>query len=97
MTDNDQIVSLAAGVVLQVIDGEALILNLNDEAVFSLNETGARIARLIEDGQPLRVIAETLSREYDISRADAQREVESLVTVLREQRLVISGPSKRDR
>ena len=94
MTENDQTVSLAAGVVLQVIDGEALILNLNDEAVFSLNETGARIARLIEEGQPLRVIAETLSREYDISREDAQREVEGLVTVLREQRLVISRPSK---
>jgi hypothetical protein len=94
MSDNDQTVSLAAGVVLQVIDGEALILNLNDEVVFSLNETGARIARLIEEGQPLRVIAETLSREYDISREDAQREVEGLVTVLREQRLVISRPSK---
>src|SRR4026207_318252 len=46
-------VSFAPDVIVQTIDGEALILKLHDEEVFSLNATGARIAQLIADGQRL--------------------------------------------
>ena len=48
MADLWQQLSFAPDVVVQVINGEALILKLHDEEVFSLNETGARVAQLIE-------------------------------------------------
>ena len=40
-------VAFARDVVIQVIGGDALVLNLRDETVFSLNPTGARIAELL--------------------------------------------------
>ena len=42
MTDYTQTLSFAPDVVVQNIQGEALILKLQDEEVFALNTTGAR-------------------------------------------------------
>ena len=50
MADHWQKLSFAPDVVVQVINGEALILKLQEEEVFSLNETGARVAQLIDEG-----------------------------------------------
>jgi hypothetical protein len=82
-------VSFAPDVIVQTIDGEALILKLHDEEVFSLNATGARIAQLIADGQRLDALVDILSREYGVSRNDVEREVGSLVQTLLSKGLVI--------
>jgi hypothetical protein len=91
MTDSQQTVCFAPDVVLQVIEGEALILKLRDEVVFSLNETGARIAQLIADGQRIDVVVDTLSREYGIDRDAVKREVQGLVGALLSNGLLVAG------
>lgn len=89
--EEQQTFSFVEDVVLQVIGDEAVILKLQEEVVFSLNETGARIAQLIAAGHPLGIVIELLSREYGISRDDMAREVKGLVDVLRSRRLVVIG------
>lgn len=90
MADRAQRLSFAPDVIVQTIDGEALILKLHDEEVFSLNQTGARVARLIADGQPLDAIIDILSAEYGVGRSDVQREVGDLVRALVTRGLLIS-------
>jgi len=82
-------VSFAPDVIVQTIDGEALILKLQDEEVFSLNATGARIAQLIGEGQRLDTLIDILSSEYGLSSKDVEREVDSLVQKLLSKGLVI--------
>ena len=89
-------VSFAPDVIVQTIDGEALILKLHDEEVFSLNATGARIAQLIADGQRLDALVDILSREYGVSRNDVEREVGSLVQTLLSKGLVIVDRDRGD-
>jgi len=89
-------VSFAPDVIVQTIDGEALILKLHDEEVFSLNATGARIAQLIADGQRLDALVDILSREYGVSRNDVEREVGSLVQTLLSRGLVIVDRDRGD-
>ena len=89
MSDNSKVVSLASDVVLQVIDGEALLLKLDDETVFSLNDTGARIAQLISEGQAVDAMVRALSGEYGRSRENVERDVNSLVQELLLQGLVV--------
>lgn len=79
----------ASDVVLQVIDGEALVLKLQDETVFSLNDTGARIAQLIDGGHPVEDVARILSHEYGAPRDAVESEVKGLVSVLRTKGLVV--------
>lgn len=94
MTNNQDTFRLAPDVVLQVIDGEALMLKLQDEVVFSLNETGARIAQLISEGQQIGAIVDILSREYGQSRDDIDREVNRLVQALQARNLLVAARTR---
>lgn len=89
MIDNTNRLFFASDVVLQVIKGEALVLKLQDETVFSLNDTGARIAQLIESGHATDAVVRTLCHEYGASRAEVEPEVAALVQTLRARGLVV--------
>jgi len=89
MVDYRQKLSFAPDVVVQVINDEALILKLQDEEVFSLNETGARVAQLIDEGRSLDAVIDTLTAEYETSREDIEREVNDLVQALMSKGLVV--------
>jgi hypothetical protein len=85
---------LAPGVVLELIDREAVLLKRGDEAVFSLNDTGARIAELISSGVRLDHVVEALSEEYGCSRTRVEGEVVDLVHTLSARGLVVTEPSE---
>ena len=70
MISCQQPMQLAPDVVLQFVGDEALLLKLHDEAVFTLNETGARIALLISEGFTLEAVTQRLSREYEADQAE---------------------------
>jgi Coenzyme PQQ synthesis protein D (PqqD) len=82
-------VSFAPDVVLQVIDGDALLLKLQDEEVFSLNATGARIAELVAEGLFLDAIVARLAHEYEASPSDVRKDVDDLVRTLRAKGLLV--------
>lgn len=94
MVDHRQTFSFAPDVVVQVIKGEALILKLQEEEVFSLNETGARVAQLIDEGRSLDAMIDTLTAEYETSRQDIEREVNDLVQALVSKGLVVRRESQ---
>ena len=81
--------SLALDAVLQVAGDEALVLKLSDETMFSLNATGARIARLIVDGQHVEAVVDALTTEFRLNRSDVERDVEDLLHALVTRGLLI--------
>ena len=93
MTDRQQRLTFAADVILKVIDREALILKLDDEVAFSLNETGARIAQLIAEGKGIDAVVDVLVGEYATERSEVDREVTSLVEALLGKGLLVVGDS----
>jgi hypothetical protein len=94
MAEHSQKLSFAADVVVQVINGEALILKLHEEEVFSLNETGARVAQLIEQRQSLDEVIDTLAGEYETGREHIEREVHALVQALVSKGLIVRRESQ---
>ena len=82
MSARRQGVAFAPDVVVQVVNGEALLVKLDDESVFSLNETGARIAQLIAGGDDLDTLIDVLAGEYAVPPADVAADVERLVDAL---------------
>jgi hypothetical protein len=70
-------------VVFEVLDGEAVLLNLKTGVYFTLNETGTRVWQLLrEHGEP-EAIRAAMRDEFDISpealKADVARVIEDLV------------------
>ena len=89
MADHSQRFSFQSDVIVQTIEGEALLLKLQDEEVFSLNETAARIAELIGEGRPVGAVIDALTEEYGISRDDVEHEVDDLVQALLSRGLIV--------
>ena len=86
------VVTLAPDVVLRVINGEALLLKLNAEDVFALNDTGTRIVQLMIEGRDLEAVLDALQEEYGVERVELQQAVKDLVNALRARGLVaVSG------
>ena len=85
--------SLALDAVLRPAGGEALLLKLSDETMFSLNPSGARIVQLILEGRHLEAVVDALTAEFRSNRTDVERDVEDLLHALVTRGLLI--PSNR--
>jgi hypothetical protein len=84
----------APGVVADIIDGEAIIMNLNLGAYYSLGGTGAGAWQLLAGGATCTEAAEAISgpaaAEADAVAADLERLLERLL----EEGLLVEDPAR---
>ena len=73
---------LAPAAVLQGRGDEALLLNLNDETMFALNQTGARIVELLTRERSLDDVAVILASEFRADKGSIARDVSDLAETL---------------
>ena len=70
-------------VLVQELDGEAVLLNLDSECYFGLDDVGTRIWQHLREHQRLDWVCEAMQKEYDADesrlRADVLRLVEELI------------------
>lgn len=76
------------GVIARHLAGEAVILDVESGTYFGLNEVGSRVWQLLEAGETLETICLLLLDEFEVSRADLERDVFLLVGELRSRRLI---------
>jgi hypothetical protein len=69
-------------VACATVDDGAVVLHMGTKRYFSLNETGAAIWRLLEDGIPLDDIATRVTEQYDVAIDAARAAVDELITAL---------------
>lgn len=72
----------------QLNEEESVLLSLETQQYYSLNETGSRIWELLSDGHNTASIAEALTKEWDVGRDEAAKYVESFLQELNEEGLV---------
>jgi len=75
-------------VVAKVIDGEAVIINLANGMYYSLDNVGALVWSLVEDGCRLDQIAAVIVSRYEVAAAQAQQDVQDLAAHLLREDLV---------
>jgi hypothetical protein len=81
-------VSIAPGVLHQVVGGEVVLLDLEREYYYGLDDVGSRIWQLlIEHGDPDAVAAEMLL-EFDTDEPTLRRDIDELVDRLADVGLV---------
>ena len=80
---------ISAEVLSQEVSGEMVLLDLKSEEYLGLNEVGARIWQLLQDGKDLREIGDILVGEYDVSRDELDSDINRLVGELRDAGLVV--------
>jgi len=82
--------SISDEVLSQEVNGETVLLDLEGESYFGLNEVGTRIWQLITAEQTVAEVLSTLSDEYDASREQLEIDVGELL-----ERLTDAGLVKR--
>lgn len=75
-------------VISRRVGDEIVLVHLQSDQMYSLNPTGARAWELLSEGHDPEAIEATLSDEYDIDRAEARRELETLLDEFERRQLV---------
>jgi hypothetical protein len=77
----------------QLDEQDAVLVDLDSDRWFVVNETGFRIWRELKVGRSFREIARLLVAEYDVTPADARAAVSRMVDSLRAQGLLLPAGS----
>ena len=75
----NQSITLSPDVISQEVSGETVLLDLESENYFGLDEVGTRIWQLIEEKGDLQAIFDTLLLEYDVTEERLLQDLEALI------------------
>ncbi len=82
--DSDSRFEVSPDVRYRVVEGEAVVLRQGPGEVLILNEVGARVLQLMDQGLSIGAAASRLLEEYDVAeevvRDDLERFVDEAVT-----------------
>jgi len=81
-------------VVHETIEGEVVIINLDDGNYYSLDKVGADIWGFVESGATVSEIAEATTYRYEGSRAVMETAVNQLIAELQQEELIILDTAK---
>ena len=75
----NQTITLSPDVISQEVSGETVLLDLESEHYFGLDEVGTRIWQLARETNDLKAIYQTLLAEYDVPENRLQRDLDNLL------------------
>jgi hypothetical protein len=75
----DQTIILSPDVISQEVSGETVLLDLESENYFGLDEVGTRVWQLIKETSDLGAIYNTLLKEYEVEEQRLQTDLDALL------------------
>lgn len=88
MISLQQKVTISPEVLSQEVDGETVLLDLQSESYFGLDEVGTRIWQLLNETSNLQTVFDTLLDEYDVDEQQLDKDLQDHVARLIEAGLV---------
>jgi len=76
------------GILFRELDGESVILSLDAETYFGLDEVGTRTWQLLRAGPTIQAAYDTLCAEYDVDAGQLRRDLEELLDQLVGNKLI---------
>jgi hypothetical protein len=70
------------------LDQEIVLVHVGTNRIFELNESGAKVWRLLDEGCDVDEIVRRLTEEFDVDETQAADEVKNLVAQLWAERLL---------
>ena len=86
LTLDDRLTVNENDVAAEVMEGEAIIINLATGVYYSMDGSGGYLWSLVEEGRPLRAIAEALEARFGVERERAEEDVIAVAERLVEER-----------
>ena len=77
-----------SNVAVQMVEDEALILDLNKDQIHQLNTTAAFVWNNCDGSTPIDEVTTRLTEEFDIDSDTAKNDIEQILKQLRELELI---------
>lgn len=84
----NQIVRIQSDVLSQEVSGETVLLDLNNENYFGLNEVGTRIWQLIQEQGDLQNIFDLMLSEYEVDSDILKKDFDGIIQQLKDIGLI---------
>ena len=75
-------VRILSQVLFQVLEGESILLDLQQEQYFGLNEVGTRFWQLLAETADVPAVAAQLLAEFDVDEATLHQDLADLIAAL---------------
>lgn len=83
-----QKIILSEDTIMQQLDDDSVLLNLETEQYFGLDEVGTRMLQVMLESSNLSVAYETLLAEYEVTPEQLEADMERFLDVLKENGLI---------
>ncbi len=77
----------------ETIDGEVVMVNLNNGSYYSMDKTGAVIWNYIDKGMTIKQISELIKNQYSGESLEIERSVSELFAELQKEQLILLNDS----
>jgi predicted nuclease with TOPRIM domain len=84
----NQTVQVLPDVLSQEVSGETVLLDLNNENYFGLNEVGTRIWQLLQEQNDLEKIYDVLLDEYEVDTKQLRKDFDDIINQLKDTGLI---------
>ncbi len=84
----NQTVQVLPDVLSQEVSGETVLLDLNNENYFGLNEVGTRIWQLLQEQNNLEKIYDVLLDEYEVDAKQLRKDFDDIINQLKDAGLI---------
>ena len=84
----DQTVTISEEVMSQEVSGETVILDLQSESYFGLDEVGTRVWQLLQEKENLQGVFEAMLAEYEVEPDQLRIDMEELLGKLSDSGLI---------
>jgi len=92
-TSFTQRLSVPDNVMFRELEGESVILDLDSEQYFGLDEVGTRMWRLITEAESIAAAFDDLVVEYDVEAEALREDLSELIDTLIDKGLLSIAPS----
>ena len=89
-----QSIKVLPDVLSQEVSGETVLLYLNSENYFGLNDVGTRIWQLMQEDGDLQKVYDTMLDEYDVDKKQLGKDMEELVAKFVDAGLIEIGEGR---
>jgi hypothetical protein len=90
---NQQNITLAPDVLVQELSGESVLLNLDSEEYFGLDEVGSRMLSVLTGSASIQEASDRLLEEYDVEPEKLHQDLLELIEKMVDQGLVTLSPA----
>ena len=88
MSELKQIFTKRSDAKDKIIDGKAIIINLESGSYFLLNETGSRLWQLLDGKRNVKEIVKKIHSEFEAEQHIIEKDVSELIAKLEKEGLV---------